>query len=128
MEILQIVGIGLVTVIAALVLKQIKPEMAVLVSLCGGILLLLLTVEYLTDIIGVFNLIVQKTGLSSGIFAIVIKIIGIGYLIEFTANLCADAGMGSLGEKVLLAGKLIIFTMSLPIIYNIIEIIVELLP
>ena len=63
MEILQIVGIGLVTVIAALVLKQIKPEMAVLVSLCGGILLLLLTVEYLTDIIGVFNLIVQKNRL-----------------------------------------------------------------
>lgn len=128
MEILQIVGIGLVTVIAALLLKQIKPEMAVLVALCGGILLLLLTVEYLTEIIGVFNLIVQKTGLSGGVFAIVIKIIGIGYLIEFTANLCADAGMGSLGDKVLLAGKLMIFAMSLPIIYNIIEIIVELLP
>lgn len=128
MEILQIVGIGLVTVIAGLLLKQIKPEMAVLVVLCGGILLLLLTVEYLTEIIGVFNLIVEKTGLSSGIFAIVIKIIGIGYLIEFTANLCADAGMSSLGDKVLLAGKLMIFAISLPIIYNIIEIIVELLP
>lgn len=128
MDILQIVGIGLVTTIAALLLKQIKPEMAVLVGLCGGVLLLLMTVDYLTQIIGVFNLIVQKTGLSSNLFSIIIKIIGIGYLTEFTSNMCSDAGMGGLGDKVLLAGKLLIFVMSLPIIYNIIEIIVELLP
>ena len=128
MDILQIVGIGLVTTIAALLLKQIKPEMAALVGVCGGVLLLLMTVDYLTQIIDVFNLIVQKTGLSSNLFSIIIKIIGIGYLTEFTANMCSDAGMSGLGDKVLLAGKLMIFVMSLPIIYNIIEIIVELLP
>jgi stage III sporulation protein AD len=128
MEVLQIVGIGFVTCIAALLLKQIKPELAVLVAMCGGILLLLMTVNYLTEVVGVFNIIVQKTGLSSGIFSIIIKMIGLGYLIEFTANLCQDAGMGGLGDKVLLAGKLMIFTMSLPVIYNIIEIVVELLP
>jgi stage III sporulation protein AD len=128
MDILQIVGIGLVTVIASLLLKQIKPEYAMLISICGSVLLLLLTVDYLTQVIGVFQTIVQKTGLSNNLFSIIIKIIGIGYLTEFTANLCSDSGLGGVGDKVLLAGKLLIFVMSLPIIYNIIEIISELLP
>lgn len=128
MEIVQIVGIGLVTMIASLLLKQIKPEYAMLVVICGSVLLLLMTMNYLTQVVGVFNIIVQKTGLSSNLFAIIIKIIGIGYLTEFTANLCLDSGMSGLGDKVLLAGKLLIFVMSLPIIYNIIDIIMELLP
>ncbi len=128
MDIVQIVGIGLVTMIAALLLKQIKPEYSMLVVICGSVLLLLLTMDYLTQVIGVFNILVQKTGLSSNMFSIIIKIIGIGYLTEFTANLCSDSGMSGLGDKVLLAGKLLIFVMSLPIIYNIIDIIMELLP
>lgn len=128
MDILQIVGIGMVTAIATLLLKQIKPEYAIIVSMCGTILLLMLTVDYLTQVIGVFNTIVQKTGLSSNLFSIIIKIIGIGYLTEFTANLCQDSGIGGVGDKVLLAGKLLIFVMSLPIIYNILDIIMELLP
>ena len=128
MEIIQIVGIGLVTTVTALLLKQIKPELSVLVGVCGGVLLLLMTVDYITQIIGFFKVIVEKTGLSSSLFGIIIKIIGIGYLTEFTANLCSDSGMSGLGDKVLLAGKLMIFVMSLPVIYNIIDIVVGLLP
>lgn len=128
MEILQIVGIGLITAVAGMLLKQIKPEMAILVSVCGSIILLLMTVNYLSQILNVFDVIIKKTGLSSNLFTVIIKIFGIGYLTEFTANLCADAGMSSLADKVLLAGKLLIFVMALPIISNIIDIIVELLP
>ena len=69
----------------------------------------------------------EITGIDQQIFQIVLKIIGIGYLTEFTANLCSDSGMNSVAEKVLLGGKVVILIVALPIINTLIEIITDLL-
>lgn len=129
MEILKIVGIGLVTCIAGLILKPIKPEISILIGVCGGVLVLFFTIDYVGEILGVFQFLLQKTGLSSSanLFSLILKILGIGYITEFAANVCSDSGMAGLGDKILLAGKVIIFTLALPIISNIVDIIVGLL-
>lgn len=127
MEIFKIVGIALITCITAILLKQLKPEMSIIVALCGGIVILSMTIDYLADILSVFNTVIEKTGLSSKLFGTILKIIGIGYITEWTANICADTGLNSLADKILLAGKLLIFVFSLPIITNIIDIITQLL-
>lgn len=127
MEIFKIVGIGLLTCVAALLLKQLKPEISIIVALCGGLIILSMVVDYLAEVLQIFKLIVDKTGLDASLFTSILKIIGIGYITEWTANICNDTGLSSLSDKILLAGKIIIFVFSLPIITNIIEIITGLL-
>lgn len=127
MEIFKIVGVGLITCVAAILLKQLKPEISIIVALCGGLIVLSMVVDYLTDILSVFNSIINKTGLNVSLFGTILKIIGVGYIIEWTANICSDTGLSSLADKILLAGKVIIFVMALPILTNIIEIITQLL-
>ena len=56
-----------------------------------------------------------------------LKIIGLGYLIEFSANVCRDSGNNSIADKVVLAGKIMIFVISMPIISNLFEMILELI-
>lgn len=128
MDIFRIIGVGLATAITALIVKQVKPEIAVVVGLCGGIIMILMLVDSITNIISVFNSLVSKSGLSSGIFSAVLKIIGLGYIAEFSASLCNDAGATSIGNKILLAGKILILISALPIVTNLINIIAELLP
>ena len=128
MDIFRIIGVGLATAITALIVRQVKPEIALVVGLCGGIIMILMLVDSITNIISVFNSLVSKSGLSSGIFAAVLKIIGIGYITEFSANLCNDSGASSIGNKILLAGKILILISALPIVMNLINIIAELLP
>ena len=101
MDIFRIIGVGLATAITALIVKQVKPEIAVVVGLCGGIIMILMLVDSITNIISVFNSLVSKSGLSSGIFSAVLKIIGLGYIAEFSASLCNDAGATSIGNKIL---------------------------
>ena len=60
-------------------------------------------------------------------FGLVIKIIGVGYLVEFGASICSDSGNSSIAEKIILGGKIIIFTMAIPIITSLFEIIMSLL-
>lgn len=128
MDIVKILAIALITCIATIIVKQVKPDFANLVTLAGGIVILLMLVDYINQVFDVLRLLVDKTNLSPGLFGIILKIIGIGYLTEFTANICTDSGSSSLANKVLFAGKIIILVMSLPILINIIEIIMEILP
>ena len=127
MELFKIVGIGLITCIACLIVRQVKPDVASIIMMAGGVVILLMVVDYVAQIFDVFKVIIDKTGLTSNLFSIVLKIVGVGYLTEFAANICSDTGCNSLSDKILLAGKILILVMSLPIVTNIVEIVVGLL-
>lgn len=62
MEIIKIAGVALITCIATMLVKQIKPEISIFVSICGGIVILFMCVNFLTEILGVFNFVVEKIG------------------------------------------------------------------
>lgn len=126
--ILKIVGIGLVTCIATLIIKPIRSDFSVFIGIAGGLIIIFMIINYLTGIFTTIKSIFNVTGLNSSLYSLLIKIIGIGYLIEFTAGICSETGNQSLGDKVLLGGKIVILVMSLPIITNILSIIMEILP
>lgn len=127
MEIFKIIALGILICVVIIIMKQIKPEFAVLVLIAGSIIMLCYLFNYFTNILGVFDKIISKTGINAELFAIILKIVGIGYLIEFAANICADSGNPAIADKIVLGGKLIILTVSMPIITNLLDIIVELL-
>ena len=126
--ILKIVAIGLITCVATLIVRPIRSDFSIIIAIVGGIIIICMIIDYLTDILSSFKNIINFTGLNSGLYTLLLKIIGVGYLIEFTASICSDTGNGSLGDKVLLGGKIVILVMALPIITNILEIIMGLLP
>lgn len=116
MDIIKIILIGVVTSIATIVLKQFKPELSILASIGGGIIILISLINYLGQVVGSFAQIVNKTNINIGLFSSVLKIVGVGYITEFGANICSDTGNNSIADKVLLAGKVIILCLALPII------------
>ena len=126
--VLKIVGVGLITCVATIIVKPIRSDFAIFIGIAGGLVIIFLIINYLTGIFSVLQGIVNVTGVNSSLYSLLIKIIAIGYLIEFTAGLCSETGNSTLGDKVLLGGKIVILVMSLPIITNILQIIMELLP
>ncbi len=127
MDIVKIIAIGIITMFAYVIVKQIKPEFSIIIGLVGSILILLNLTDMIEGIINTFFNLAEKTGVSTDLFTLVLKIIGIGYLTEFAANLCTDSGCNSIADKILLGGKLIIMMLSLPIVTNLIDVIVGLL-
>ena len=127
MEIFKIVGIGIIACIITIVVKQVKPELAVTVLVSTSIIIIIYIFKYFTQIFSIFNDIVDKTGIDENLFTILIKIIGVGYLVEFGASICEDTGNSSIANKVILGGKIAIFIMAIPIIQNLFSLILELL-
>lgn len=129
MEIIfKILAIALITSIATMIVRPVRSDFAVMIALTGGVIILVMVLSFLTGIFDTLSNIIKTTGVSSGLYTLILKIIGIGYLIEFTAGVCSDTGNSGLGDKVLLGGKIIIMVMALPIVTSILQIIMELLP
>jgi stage III sporulation protein AD len=128
MDIFKIVAVGVVSTAIITMLKQIKPELSLLLSVAASIIILIMIINELSEVIMSFNIIAEKTGLNGGLFSAIIKIIGVGYITEFASGICGDAGSKSVGDKILLGGKIIIMILALPIVTSLIDIIVKILP
>ncbi len=120
MTIIKVIGIALLGLVCAGLLKEIKPSFAVFSSVITGLVILFSLIPEMQTIIIEFKKIAEVANVDGAIILTIVKVIGIGYVAEFTATLCEDYGAPSIAKKVLLAGKIIILTLSIPIVSNII--------
>ena len=123
MVIFKIIGVGIITSLAVMLLKQLKPEISIVVGMSGSIIILFMILNALSGVIENFTTMTERIGIDSELFFLLLKIIGIGYITEFSANLCSDCGSNSIADKILLAGKVVIMLLAIPIINTLIEII-----
>lgn len=126
-DILKIVAVAIVTVFAHMLVKQIKPEIAIIIALVGSIIIISMTVDSLKSVINSFYSIFKSTGVNTALLTPLIKIIAIGYVAEFGANICVDAGVSSVADKILFSAKVIILMLALPIITQVVDMVVALL-
>ena len=128
MEILKIIGIGLIALIIIVMLKQYKPEFVIYVSLIAGALILFIVVDKLTGIINLLQSLANKASINTEFLTLLIKITGIAFLSEFAISVCKDSGEAAIASKIEIGSKIIIISMSVPIISSLLEIILKILP
>jgi len=127
MEVLQIVGIGVVGAVIVLILRELRPDMALVVSLATGGLIAAAVIGKLSGVMEVMGNLSEKAQLSAGYLSTIVRVIGVAYLAEFGSQICRDAGSGSIAAKVELGGKLIILAMSAPVVVSLVDMVVGVL-
>ena len=128
MDIVKIIGVGLIALIIIVVIRQYKPEFTMYVSIIAGVIILFLVLDKVTGIITLLTNLSKKTGINSEYLSILLKITGIAILTEFAVSICKDAGETAIATKVDLGGKVLIISMSIPIISALLEIIMKIIP
>lgn len=94
MIIIQIVGLALLSAILIIVIKQVKPELAFLLSIAAGLVILILIMRQVEAVIELINQLARQARIDMIYFNTIIKIIGIAYIGEFGAELTRDSGEG----------------------------------
>ncbi len=123
MELVRILGVGLVTAVAAILLRGTKPELSFAVTIAGSVVILLFSIDLLSQTFDIFRQIGEKTGIDSSLIKLMVKVIAIGYLVEFAAGVVEDFGAKSVADKLIFAGKVIIFSVSLPVLQTLLSLI-----
>jgi len=124
---MQLVGIAMVSTILCLVIRKDRPEMANFVAITAGVVILLSVVMKLNFIIEGIQSLADKVNIPAMYISLIIKLIGICYIIEFAVSLCNDCGEKNIATKLEFGGKIIIMTMSFPILLSIVDTIISLI-
>lgn len=128
MQMIQIVGIGLVATVLIIILRRQKPEIAIQISIMTGVVIFMLLASKLSAVIDLLEDYADKAEIKPIYFSAVLKITGIAYIAEFGAEICKDAGEGAIASKIELAGKVIIVMLAAPIITSLLDLIIEVMP
>lgn len=127
MEIVQIIGLAIVVTVIGTVLRQIKPEMAIQLSILAGVAIFLLIMDKIRIIIDLMQKLADQANISSYYLFIILKVVGVAYLAEFGCQICKDAGENALATKVEIAAKIFVVILAIPIIVAIMESMMKLL-
>ncbi len=125
--IIKIIGIGLISLIAIIIIKQYRPEFAVYISIIAGVLILFVAIDKLSGIVNLLQTISDKSGINKQFLEILLKITGIAFLSEFAISICKDSGESAIASKIEIGTKVAIISMSIPIISNLMQIIIGIL-
>lgn len=110
-----------------LLLRQYKPEYAILVAAAASGAVLVYLLSFIFPVVQEIHTVLQNVGVNNAHFTAVFKAIGICYTAQFAGDICRDFGQTSLAGKVELAGKVAILALSLPMIREILQIALQLI-
>ncbi|WP_238980639.1 stage III sporulation protein AD [Geobacillus sp. YHL] len=128
MDILQIVGLGLIATFLVVLLQEQKSNLAFLLTVFVGCTIFLLLVDQISSILAMLRKMAEGAHIQMVYLETMLKIIGIAYIAEFAAQISKDAGQGAIAAKIELGGKIIILALAVPILTAIIEAVIGLIP
>lgn len=124
---IKIVLTGIITAILVLVLKEQQKGIAAILLLAGSLAIFLFCMEYLDQILSLIYSINEIMKVDQVYIKILLKIIGIAYVCQFSSEICQDLGSQALGKQIEAAGKLAVLIISIPVIQGLLDTMKELL-
>lgn len=121
MDIVRIAGLALISVLLISVLRQQRPEFAVLAVLVAGTVIITMLLRQLATVVQVFQDATARAAVMQDFTLLVLKITGVAYIADFTSQVCRDANESAIAAKVELAGKLIILGLAVPLITAVLD-------
>ncbi len=121
MDIIKIAMIGLAGVLLAMQVKAGRKEYEIFITMASGLCIFFFLVTKLTVVIEALDRIQGYIKMDSKYVAVLLKMIGITYVAEFSSNLCKDAGYQSVAGQIEMFAKLSILVLSMPVLLSLLE-------
>ena len=126
MTIITICGAAIVTAVLAVMLRSQSPHSAMLLSVAAGAIIILSLLKNLPGTLSGIQSVLSDGGIDTADIAILLKVMGICFVTEFTCDCVTEAGLLSLSTNISFAGKILVLLTSLPLFQNIISVITAL--
>ncbi len=123
MSIIKVAVIGIVSVLLGLQFKTIKSEYGTMVVLVAAICIFFFGITRVNRIIEAVNLVKSGLGISGSYIKMLLKIVGISYICEFSSDICKDSGYSALSNQIHIFGKLSILVISAPVFLKLFDVI-----
>ena len=121
MSVLTIGILGIAGALLAVELKGLKGEYGIYLVAAVGLVIFFYGVTKLKTVIETIRQVQSYIRLNRVYLEVLLKMIGITYIAEFSSGICKDAGYGSLGSQIEIFGKLSVLAVSMPILLALVD-------
>lgn len=126
MNVVTISAVAIVSAVSAVAIRKQNSEIALMLSIACGVILLMSVISYAGTIMQTVNNIVALSDMDIEYIKILLKVIGICIVTELAVSVCKESGNQTIATNVALAGKLLITVTSLPLYSEILNTVVSL--
>ncbi len=121
--ILKIFGVAVVELAVYAALRRTHPEFAVLTEIAAAVLVFLFAADSLGEMKAFFDATVSAAGTDPVWAEILLKVLGTALVTQFAADAARDNGQSALAEKIEFAGKLLMLSLSLPVLKALLQLV-----
>lgn len=121
MSFTAIMILAIVVALMATMFKQGKSEYGMFLVILASLSLFLLILTEMQTVIETIRDIRQYLMLEESYLNILVKMIGIAYLTQFSADICRDSGYQTLSNQIQIFGKISVLAVSMPILLSLLE-------
>ena len=112
----------------AIMVGSMRKDFSIWITIVCGMIIFFFGISKFEYIVVMFQELTDYIGINEVYIKVILKMIGIAYLSEFTASICKDAGQSTIASQVDFFGKMSMIVVSLPVLQSLLETIGELIP
>lgn len=118
---IKVAVIGIAAVLLALPFKNGKSEYSIMITMAACLLIFMIALAKISDMAEIIRRLETYMQGGNAYVTILMKMLGITFVAEFTSDMCQDAGYGAIAGQVELMGKLVVLVVSLPILLSLLD-------
>lgn len=126
MNIISICAVCIVAAVLSISLRRHNQELSLLVSIGATVIVLLSVLQYVISSIDTVSTILADAKINAEYVIILLKVVGICFVTEFTCDCAKEAGLDSLSTNVSFAGKILVLITALPMFTQVLSIVTTL--
>lgn len=115
MNIVTLCGFGILAAALCVIVRQIKPEIAVFVGIAAGIAILAAVISAAAPSVGAVTELAENAGINGEFTKVLLKALAVCYITTLSADCARDAGESAIAAKLELGGRISIAVLSLPV-------------
>lgn len=113
--------------ITILFFREYKKDYVIYIILISSIVIIFMCLDAFKEIIGFIKDISNLNLYNYDFIKILLKVTGISIILEYAITICKDCGENSIASKIDLGGKVILVSMSIPIISSTVDVLTSLI-
>ena len=126
-EIIRISVLGMILAVLTVVIRNIKPEYTVAVSICGICLILTSVISSVGNLFEQLISFSSKYSVDDTYVSTVVKVSGISFVCSFAAETCRDSGSAAVAATVETTGRILVVSAVMPLALTLTETVIEII-
>lgn len=125
MNLIAVSFAAVIVVLIAIKIKDMDSGYGVILSMAGCVMVMYFVVSRFRQITDYIDRITAYISVNITYIDVILKMIGLAYVCQFSSNLCRDAGYNAIASQVEMAGKISLILLSMPVLMSVIDLVVK---